>query len=93
MEGLETLLVYTKNLISFPDEKKYRKVKTSNIHYQERLGHLQGAGDAMNAIGYVESGDYLRLNEAKINKKVSMGERRSESRSGFIYHYFLTLHQ
>ena len=27
MEGLETLLVYSKNLILFPDEKKYRKVK------------------------------------------------------------------
>jgi hypothetical protein len=31
-----------RNLIQFPDEKKYRKVKTSNQHYLERLGHLPG---------------------------------------------------
>ena len=42
MEGLETLLVYAKNLILFPEEKKYRKVKKSNVHYQQRLGHLTG---------------------------------------------------
>lgn len=42
MEALETLLIYTKNLLLFPDEKKYRKIKMTNIHYQERLGHLQG---------------------------------------------------
>lgn len=38
MEALETLLIYTKNLLLYPDEKKYRKIKMTNIHYQERLG-------------------------------------------------------
>ena len=68
MEALETLLVYTKNLIQFPDEKKYRKIKISNIHYQERLGHLPGAIEAMTAIGYVPVGDYLRLDEKKMSE-------------------------
>jgi len=68
MEGLETLLVYTKNLIMHPDDKKYRKVKTTNIHYVERLGRLAGAADAMNAIGYAPSGEYLRVDEKKINE-------------------------
>src|SRR4051812_29350648 len=53
MEALETLVVYTKNLILYPEEKKYRKIKISNIHFQERLGHLNGALEAMRAIGYV----------------------------------------
>lgn len=65
MEGLETLLVYAKNLILFPDEKKYRKVKKSNVHYKQRLGHLCGAEDAMIAIGYLPSGEYLRADDAK----------------------------
>ena len=42
IEAVETLLVYTRNLIQYPDEKKYRKVKISNFHYQERLGHFEG---------------------------------------------------
>lgn len=67
LEGLETLLVYTKNLILFPDEKKYRKIKITNIHYQERLGHLQGAEEAMKTIGYVPQGEYLRLDESRIH--------------------------
>lgn len=36
LEGLETLIVYTRNLILYPDEKKYRKIKITNIHYQVR---------------------------------------------------------
>lgn len=66
LEGLETLLVYTKNLIVHPHEKKYRKIKLTNIHYQERLGHLPGALEAMNCIGYVEQGEYLRLDESRV---------------------------
>lgn len=67
MEGLETLLVYTKNLILYPDEKKYRKIKITNIHYQERLGRLAGAQEAMSAIGYLPQGEYLRLDEKRIH--------------------------
>lgn len=67
LEGLETLLVYTKNLILYPDEKKYRKIKITNVHYQERLGHLIGAEEAMTTIGYVPQGEYLRLDEARIH--------------------------
>jgi hypothetical protein len=68
MEGLETLLVYTRNLILFPDEKKYRKIKISNIHYQERLGHLGGALNCMQCIGYIPVGDYLRLDEKRMSQ-------------------------
>lgn len=67
LEGLETFLVYTKNLILYPDEKKYRKIKITNIHYQERLGHLQGAEEAMTTIGYLPQGEYLRLDETRIH--------------------------
>lgn len=69
MEALETLLIYTKNLLLYPDEKKYRKIKMTNIHYQERLGHLSGAIEAMNAIGYIPIGEYLRLDENRISSQ------------------------
>lgn len=77
MEALETLLIYIKNLILFADEKKYRKVKHANIHYQERLGHLKGADDAMGAIGYRPSGEYLRLDEKKMGRTDSQATLRS----------------
>ena len=67
LEGLETLIVYTRNLILYPDEKKYRKIKITNIHYQERLGHLEGAEEAMQAIGYMPQGEYLRLDEKRLH--------------------------
>ena len=77
MEALETLLIYIKNLILFADEKKYRKVKHANIHYQERLGHLKGADDAMGAIGYKPSGEYLRLDEKKMARSDAQATLRS----------------
>lgn len=47
----------------YPDEKKYRKVKISNIHFQERLGHLDGALEAMASMGYTALGEYLLLDQ------------------------------
>jgi len=67
LEGLETLIVYTRNLILYPDEKKYRKIKISNVHYVERLGHLSGAEAAMGCIGYLPQGEYLRLDETRLH--------------------------
>lgn len=64
-EALETLHVYIRNLIDYPTEKKYQKVKLSNIHFQERLGSLEGATECMGAIGYTVQGDYLRLAQPK----------------------------
>lgn len=72
MEGLETLLVYAKNLIQYPEEKKYRKVKKSNVHYQQRLGHLCGAEQAMSAIGYVPNGEYLRSDDDRSKSEVNI---------------------
>lgn len=41
-EGLETLLVYITNVFVKPQEKRYRKIRLSNVNYIERLGHLTG---------------------------------------------------
>lgn len=64
-EAIETLGIYTRNLIDYPDDKKFKKVKLGNIHFRERLGSLTGAIEAMNAIGYTEQGEYLRLVESE----------------------------
>lgn len=56
-EALETLLVYVTNLLKFPDQPRYRKIRMSNIHFQERLGHLQNCDDFMRAIGFLPTED------------------------------------
>ena len=48
---------------------RYRKIKMSNIHYVERLGHLPGAEGAMAAIGYLPQGEYLRLDESRLHSQ------------------------
>lgn len=57
-EAMESLLIYVSNLIKYPDDLKYRKVKISNIHFQERLGRMNGCEEAMNAIGFVREHDF-----------------------------------
>ena len=51
----------SQNLLLHPDEKKFRKVKIQNVHFQERLGHIKGSLDCMHSIGYVHKGEYMRL--------------------------------
>jgi serine/threonine protein phosphatase PrpC len=90
-EAMETLLVYTKNLIDHPEERKFRKVKRSNIHFQERLGRFNGALEVMNALGFFENGDYLRytddLTEDRLKLlgalKTTITERRDQANSAF----------
>ena len=76
IEAVETLLVYCNNLILFPNDDKYRKIKVSNIHYQERLGHLKGSIICMDSIGYTIQDEYLRLQyNNDDNKKVKKTTR------------------
>jgi len=46
VQALETLLIYVGNLQRNPDDKRYRKILISNIHFQERLGVIEGAWSA-----------------------------------------------
>lgn len=78
-EGMETLLVYIRNLLEFPEEKKYRKVKISNIHFQERLGRLDGSKEAMGAIGFHPDGDFYIFDTDK--EKLDQEELVSELKS------------
>mmetsp|Transcript_27037 Transcript_27037/g.41926 ORF Transcript_27037/g.41926 Transcript_27037/m.41926 type:complete len:451 (-) Transcript_27037:138-1490(-) len=52
--ALSTLLKLVNNVISHPNEEKYRKVKQSNGAFQRRLGGLAGAKELMFSAGFVE---------------------------------------
>jgi len=68
LEALETLLIYAKNLVDYPDDKKYRRVNKSNIHFEERLGRLRGCSLAMSALGFQLEGDFFCINDDKSTK-------------------------
>lgn len=51
---METLQKLLKNIISNPNEEKYRKVKKGNAAFKRRLGGLKGATELLLAVGFVE---------------------------------------
>jgi len=50
VQALETLIIYVGNLQRNPDDKRYRKILISNIHFQERLGVIEGAWSAQRVL-------------------------------------------
>jgi hypothetical protein len=68
LEALDTLLVYCYNLYSRPDETKFHYISSINIHFQERLGHLPGATDAMSAIGYRKAENVYQYDDSLLKE-------------------------
>ena len=52
--ALTTLQKMLNNIISNPNEEKYRKVKKGNSAFQKRVGSLSGSNELMIAAGFVE---------------------------------------
>ena len=50
--ALTTLLKVISNILSNPNDEKYRKLKQSNAAFGRRLGNLTGGHDAMISVGF-----------------------------------------
>lgn len=55
--GLTTLSKLLQNVIQNPMEQKYRKVKKTNAAFEKKLGRLNGANEAILAIGFQTVGE------------------------------------
>ena len=55
--AINTLLKILSNVINNPMEEKYRKIKKTNAAFHKRIGRLNGANDAILAIGFVVQGE------------------------------------
>ena len=55
--GLTTLSKILTNVIEKPMEEKYRRMKKANAAFQKRLGRMEGAQDAMFAVGFEDEGE------------------------------------
>lgn len=58
-EAVGSLQIYARNLLEHPDDDRYYRVRISNIHYHERLGHLEADHGLMAALGFEPDDDYL----------------------------------
>lgn len=52
--AVRTLLTFVRNVVNNPGLEKYRKVRTANSTFQNRLGSKQGGMDCMRAFGFEE---------------------------------------
>lgn len=53
LEALESISgVYVANVIAHPGEPRFRRIRTTNVHFQERVGRVKGAFELLEALGF-----------------------------------------
>lgn len=62
---VETLCKYLQNVISNPNEEKYRKIRISNKAFQERVANIEGSFEFLEAAGF-------------LREKILVGEQNEE---------------
>mmetsp|Transcript_32747 Transcript_32747/g.53214 ORF Transcript_32747/g.53214 Transcript_32747/m.53214 type:complete len:337 (+) Transcript_32747:61-1071(+) len=69
-EALRTIVdVYVTNLIENPSDEKYRKIRTLNIHFEERIGNLEGGMRVLQSLGFSQIKHTLHYSQQKIDLK------------------------
>jgi hypothetical protein len=57
IECIDTVCVFLKNIINFPTEKKFRKIRINNIDFTDRVGDFPGGIECLEAVGFVKELD------------------------------------
>ncbi|XP_041005061.1 uncharacterized protein LOC121250157 isoform X4 [Juglans microcarpa x Juglans regia] len=69
--AFQTLLIYIRNVAKNPDEEKFRKIRLSNLLFQDRVGNLRGGVEFLELCGFERTGGeeylYLPRDEAVLN--------------------------
>ena len=64
---LNTIKVVLANIVKNPTEEKYKKVKTTNPNFQERVGKIPYGLKCLIQVGFKEDGEYLVLDNADVD--------------------------
>jgi len=56
---LNTLRLILSNIVKNPNEEKFRKAKTSNPNFEERIGKIQAGMKILQVLGFVPDGEFL----------------------------------
>eukprot|EP00475_Leptophrys_vorax_P035618 TRINITY_DN5891_c0_g1_i2.p1 TRINITY_DN5891_c0_g1~~TRINITY_DN5891_c0_g1_i2.p1 ORF type:complete len:464 (-),score=121.07 TRINITY_DN5891_c0_g1_i2:53-1444(-) len=54
IECIDTVCIFLKNVINFPTEKKFRKIRINNIDFAERVANFPGGLECLEAVGFVK---------------------------------------
>ncbi|XP_051113188.1 uncharacterized protein LOC127239198 isoform X2 [Andrographis paniculata] len=67
--SFQTLLIYVRNIINSPDERKFRKIRLSNPTFQERVGIYERGIEFLELCGFqrVEGDKFLVLPDEKLD--------------------------
>lgn len=61
LTALKTLNVYVKNLLTKPEEEKFRHINVENAAFKKRVGSLRGGIGFLKALGFVRTENMLDL--------------------------------
>jgi len=56
---LNTIRLILSNIVKNPNEEKFRKAKTSNPNFEERIGKIQAGMKILEVLGFVPDGEFL----------------------------------
>ncbi|KAK4440483.1 hypothetical protein Salat_0383200 [Sesamum alatum] len=67
--AFQTLFIYVKNIVSNPEEKKFRKIRLSNPVFQDRVGKFEQGIEFLKLCGFerVKGGNFLLLPREKVD--------------------------
>ncbi|KAK4768537.1 hypothetical protein SAY87_003678 [Trapa incisa] len=87
--AFQTLLTYIGNVAKNPSEEKFRKIRTTNPSFQERVGSLKGGIEFLELCGFekIDEGEFLFLARDKVEMAV-LNSAGSELDSAIKNPYF-----
>ncbi|XP_078434329.1 ubiquitin-associated (UBA)/TS-N domain-containing protein isoform X2 [Wolffia australiana] len=70
--AFQTLLTYVGNVAKNPNEEKFRKIRTTNATFQDRVGSMTGGIQFLEICGFekIEEGEFLYLPKEKVDTAV-----------------------
>ncbi|KAI6226365.1 UBX domain-containing protein 6 [Aphelenchoides fujianensis] len=75
-QGVPILVKYVTNIVNSPNESKFRRIKTSNKIFQEKVAPLKGGADFLKAVGFLE--DDQQNADGGIDKFLALPEPTEE---------------
>ncbi|PIN26179.1 putative ubiquitin regulatory protein [Handroanthus impetiginosus] len=69
VRAFQTLFIYVRNIVNNPDEEKFRKIRSNNPVFQDRVGRFEEGIEFLELCGFerVEGGDFLLLPKEKVD--------------------------
>jgi hypothetical protein len=61
MECIDTICIIVNNIIQFPLDKKFRKIKIDNFEFNDRVVSCKGGIECLEAFGFVNEHEFMQM--------------------------------